>query len=240
MRLILSLLGALALAACAQPRVPDSAAGVGFDSYADYIRQRQAQLARPAPPTPAAPVGAVTAEPLSALRAEPAAAAPPPPPPPTTGSRPRGDAPATIDPQLGEVQAFVRPSISDEQDFDAVAARETIESDRERRERLRQQYVFVEPTAVPDRAAAAAGPDIVEYALRTRNRVGERVWERSGLFRTAAQHARNCAAFPSSDLAQEDFLRLGGPASDPRNLDPDGDGFACEWDPAPFRAALGR
>jgi hypothetical protein len=240
MRFLLPVLGALALAACAPPRVPDSAAGVGFDSYADYMRGRQAQLARPGAgvATPPAAAGAVASEPLSAIRADPGPAAlASPPPPGQTALRPRGDAPATITPRAGEMLAFVRPSISDEQDFDAVAARESIESDRERLERLRQVRVDIAPTEVPDRTAAAGGPNIVEYALRTRNRVGERVWDRGGLFRTEAQHRRNCAAFPSADLAQEDFLRRGGPSADPRNLDPDGDGFACDWDPTPFRAA---
>jgi hypothetical protein len=34
-------------------------------------------------------------------------------------------------------------------------------------------------------------------------------------------------------------LARGGPDKDPRGLDPDGDGFACGWDPAPFLLAEG-
>lgn len=256
---------AAALAGCAA-RVPDSAAGVGFDSYAEYMRARQAELARPpatvAPPAaiagvpgpgaaPAAAASAtpppVTSAPLSALRSDgapapaaaagaaaagvaaPAATAGPP--------RVRGDAPSTINPQYGEVEAYVRPSISDEQDFDAVAARESIESDRERLARLREQYVVVEPTAVPERPGAA--PNIVDYALATRHFVGEKRHDRS-VFATDAGHQRACARFPSADLAQEAFLARGGPARDPDTLDPDGDGFACDWDPAPFRLAVRR
>ena len=38
-------------------------------------------------------------------------------------------------------------------------------------------------------------------------------------------------------IAQAEFLRRGGPDRDPKALDPDGDGFACSWDPRPFQAA---
>lgn len=234
MRWILPLLCGLALAACGAPGVPDSAAGRG-PSYSDYIRDRQAALA-PRPPAGAAG-GAIAAGPLppagtaGGVRVSPAL----PPGVQTPGARPRGDAPLTIREQRGEVEAFVRPSISDEQDFEAVAARETIESDRERLERLRAQYVVFQPTAVPERAGPS-GPNIVAYALSTRNRVGQKLYSRSP-FATAAGHARACARFPSADLAQEEFLRRGGPQRDPGNLDPDGDGFACDWDPQPFRLA---
>ena len=30
----------------------------------------------------------------------------------------------------------------------------------------------------------------------------------------------------------------GGPKVDPKGIDPDGDGFACYWDPKPFRSVL--
>jgi len=30
----------------------------------------------------------------------------------------------------------------------------------------------------------------------------------------------------------------GGPKMDPKGIDPDGDGFACYWDPKPFRSVL--
>jgi hypothetical protein len=48
---------------------------------------------------------------------------------------------------------------------------------------------------------------------------------------------RNCAQFRSHDEAQEAFLAAGGPERDRLNIDPDGDGYACGWDPAPIRAA---
>ena len=49
-------------------------------------------------------------------------------------------------------------SISDEQDFDAVADRESIESDAERIKKNREQYQVIEPGDLPKRTNA--GPNI--------------------------------------------------------------------------------
>jgi hypothetical protein len=149
-------------------------------------------------------------------------------------NRPRGDAPANIQVETGEMDAL-RVRISDEQDFDAVAGRETIESDAQRIARNRAQYVVIQPTALPERTGST-GPNIVEYAITTTNSVGEPMYSRSSIRLTSPEAA--CRRFRSPDLAQEAFLKAGGPNRDPRGLDPDGDGFACAWDPRPFRAAL--
>lgn len=149
---------------------------------------------------------------------------------PNDPNRPRGNAPATIQPQSGEMQAS-NAGISDEQDFDAVAARETIESDAERIARNKAQYTVIQPTAVPERATT--GPNIVQFALSTTHAPGTQVYNRSSLRFT--DQAAACARYSSSDLAQEAFLAAGGPERDRRGLDPDGDGFACSWDPRPFR-----
>lgn len=45
---------------------------------------------------------------------------------------------------------------------------------------------------------------------------------------------RDCADFASQRSAQIFFLRQGGPHSDPHRLDADGDGIACESNPAPY------
>ncbi len=93
--------------------------------------------------------------------------------------------------------------------------------------------VRVEPTTDAD----DNGPDLVAYALRTTHAVGTerhtrrhplrwRVWE------------RNCLQFADQNSAQEAFLAAGGPERDRLNLDPDGDGFACWWDPEPIRRAM--
>jgi hypothetical protein len=44
---------------------------------------------------------------------------------------------------------------------------------------------------------------------------------------------RDCADFSTQASAQDYFLALGGPGSDPDRLDGDGDGIACETNPCP-------
>lgn len=128
-------------------------------------------------------------------------------------------------------------AISDEQNFEAVSARETIESDAERLARQRAQYTVIQPGALPQRQGES-GPNIVQYALSTSNAVGQQVYRRGGVFGTK-DPTRACAQYASSDLAQQAFLAAGGPQRDKLGVDPDGDGFACGWNPAPFRAARG-
>jgi hypothetical protein len=50
---------------------------------------------------------------------------------------------------------------------------------------------------------------------------------------TASAADRDCADFDSQRAAQLFFLRNGGPEDDPHRLDADGDGIACESNPAP-------
>jgi hypothetical protein len=147
-------------------------------------------------------------------------------------NRPRGDAPTGIAVQSGEVNPN-NTGISDEQDFGAVASRETIESDAERLARNRAQYEVYQPGALPERSGEG-GPNIVQFALSTSHPPGTPVYSRSGL--SLANPERACARYASPDLAQEAFLAAGGPDRDRRGLDPDGDGYACSWDPRPFRA----
>lgn len=123
--------------------------------------------------------------------------------------------------------------ISDEQDFQAVAARESIESDAARIANNRAQYEQVQPSAVPERPKGA-GVSIVDYALSTTNNVGEAQYKRFSLG-GQKRFDRNCASYGSPDIAQEAFLNAGGPQRDRYGIDPDGDGFACGWNPAPFR-----
>ena len=127
------------------------------------------------------------------------------------------------------------PGISDEQDFSAVSSRESIESDRQRVEAQSQAYKVIEPTALPTRSGSS-GPSIVEFALSTTNAVGQSVYKRSSRA-SQTKFNNNCAKYTSSDAAQTDFLKSGGPQRDRKGIDPDGDGFACFWDPRPFRQA---
>ncbi|MEM9973338.1 MAG: hypothetical protein AAF771_04095 [Pseudomonadota bacterium] len=137
----------------------------------------------------------------------------------------------------GETEtASVDPgAISDEQDFEAVSGRETIESDAERIARQREEYTVIQPSALPQRPDTS-GPNIVEFALATSNQVGEALYRRSAV-NAEARFNRACSGFASQDQAQMAFLEAGGPERDRRGMDPDGDGFACFWDPTPFRAA---
>jgi hypothetical protein len=215
-------LGALALVGCAPP-VPESGAGVGFQDYSDYRTyrsERETALAGERLAQP--PQNVIAANPL---------------PQPATGTT--GTATGTTTaaaPATGSTAPVVttnNPGISDEQDFTAVAGRESIESDRERLAAQREAFEVIQPTTLPARSGAS-GPNIVQFALSTTNRVGERVHRRSGVF-AQSRYDRNCAKYPSPDLAQEAFLASGGPERDRDGLDPDGDGFACSWDPTPFR-----
>lgn len=242
------------LAACT-PSVPDSGAGVGYQDYNTYLRQRDAASARPAPIVPpgfsqdvigaaidradgrgVAPPAAATGPQVGAVIGAPSNAIPYSPPPQpaapvSSDARPRGNAPAGIREETGEL-AHSSATISDEQDFQAVAQRETIESDKERIARNRSQYVVVQPGALPTRPGEL-GPNIVDYALATTHPLGAQLYRRSRL--GAGSAAAKCARYASPDLAQQAFLARGGPERDRLGLDPDGDGYACSWDPTPFR-----
>ncbi|MEL6914201.1 MAG: hypothetical protein AAFP13_06835 [Pseudomonadota bacterium] len=202
----------LVVAACA-PAVPDSGAGVGFGSADEF---RAAQAARDAALTRSISRDGVTNVPS--------------PPPPTAGAP--VPAPVVASTATDTAEARAPTGISDEQNFDAVSGRETIESDAARLAANRAAFEVVAPTALP--ARRSEGPNIVEYALRTTNAVGQSIYRRSG-FANETRHLRACSEFASPDLAQQAFLSAGGPDRDRRNLDPDGDGFACQWDPRPFR-----
>lgn len=242
--IIFTLMG---LAACGGS-APDESTGPGFTDYNSYLDGRAAAaLAAPAPIAPGTGfstdviAGAIDEAdgiyPVIPLDPMAGTIAPDPLPGQVIGegTRPRGDAPATIQTESGEVQDFVSSGVSDEQDFEAVKARETIESDAARIEANRAQYVVIQPGSLPVRPGDT-GPNIVEFALTTTNPVGVALYDRGGISLTSADKA--CLRFASPDQAQQAFLASGGPDSDRKNLDPDGDGFACDWDPTAFRIAL--
>ena len=206
MRVTMAGLALFGLAACA-PQVPDSGSGVGFGDYATYQADREAQLSG----APAQPAN-VQLPATNPAQAENVATAP------VTTAQP--------------VQPTENAAISDEQDFSAVSSRESIESDAERLARQRAQYQVVEPTALPNREGGTT--NVVQYALSTSHPVGQTLYRRSGL-RGGNAFLRACAKYASDDLAQEAFLQAGGPERDRLNVDPDGDGYACFWDPTPFR-----
>ncbi len=76
-------------------------------------------------------------------------------------------------------------------------------------------------------------PRVAAFAIRTTHAPGQRQWRRNPFRRT---NGADCASFESRDLAQDAFLREGGPERDRLGLDPDGDGFVCGFDPSGFRS----
>lgn len=243
------------LAAC-QPAVPDSGAGVGFGDYAEYQRQREAQLtgqtAQSLPPASAisseplaptatvAPVQTAAADSPEALAAQTRAAL-------DAANRPAGAelAPTTVasgeplqaSPSNPPPVAVNSVGISNENDFSAVGEQRSIAQDKALIEQNKANYTQVQPEALPTRTDT--GPNIVAFALQTTHNPGVQQFRRSNLLNTDARYQRSCGSYASPDLAQTDFLKNGGPERDRKGVDPDGDGFACTWDPRPFRKAAG-
>jgi hypothetical protein len=230
----------LGLAGC-DPIMSDSDA-LGIPSYNDFDAQREAELTGRLSDTATMPLEVTTLPDLGDVGLLPAGDAP------TEASLP---APQPLDqtPLVQETSADatgdgLQPlgidqvssgGFSTENDFGAVAGQRSIEDDAERLARIRDQYQQVAPTAVPDRPGTAT-PNIVEYALATTNPVGLKIYTR--ILPSERRFLRNCATYRNADQAQRDFLARGGPKSDRRGLDPDGDGYACGWDPSPFRVVL--
>lgn len=244
-RLPLILAAGVALAAC-QPAIPDSARGVGFgDDFAQQQRARDAALAngtRVPPPAQvsSAPLGAPplagsaeataaeTARVLAATRQGANNGLG------TTATTSAGLAPVNASPTNAQPPVVNSAGISNENNFDAVAGQRSIDADAARLAANRSQYQVIQPEALPNRTAS--GPNVVAYALQTSHPRGTQRHRRTG-FNKQAKFDRACAAFVNNDEAQLEFLRRGGPEKDRKGMDPDGDGYACGWDPAPYRSA---
>jgi hypothetical protein len=197
----------LVLAACGTTSSPnDVSEGVGFQDYQQYQARRAAL--RNATPQTVLPPADVTADPLA---------------PPLPGAVARGPGPAQA----------TGPT-----DVASIAAAAIAEAER------------VPPTGPAQPAIAAGGDDfvapplpegmvvlganVVAFALSTSHPVGQRVYPRFNL-RLGRPEVR-CGDFRTTDLAQDWFLENEGPERDRAGLDPDGDGFACNWDPERYRA----
>lgn len=242
-----TILGATALAALAacQPAVPeDSRFGAGFDQTFDAQRaNRDLALSNGVPAAPgvsaqalpasgsaedtAAQTAALLAQTGSAADAERLAAtannsgiAP-------IEASPSNPAPSVINSATG---------ISQENSFDAVSGQRSIESDAARIAANRAQYRVIQPQALPERTDT--GPNIVAYALATTHPVGAKLYKRSR-FNAGNKYNRSCGEFRHQDQAQIAFLAAGGPEKDRKGMDPDGDGYACTWDPSVYRNTSG-
>lgn len=221
------------MAACA-PSVPDSGAGVGFDDYGTYLSEKQArdaelraQQSGQQTVAPRTPAQQTASDAVAAVRG-------------SSGQPARGESvPAGIQNTSpnAPVPDLDNPSISDEQDFQAVSSRQSIESDAERRRAQSAQYKVIAPTALPSRPGGGA-PTPVEFALQTSHPVGQKVYRRSVF--SASKAAKACAGYSSVELAQDAFLKAGGPKNDKLGVDPDGDGYACGWNPGKYRALVNK
>ena len=241
MRLLFAISALGTLAACTAS-LPDSGAGVGFGSMEELLNaQESARIERESALSgqPVVPVPApVEVDATTLGQVEQTTVVPDPNSNPVTVATPApqplpniaAPVPATETPTVANAQTGA--AISDEQSFDAVSERESIESDAARIAANRARYTVIQPTALPTRDGEA--PNIVQYALLTQHPVGVQLYNRLGLV-SQNRHLRNCANFASNDLAQQAFLANGGPDRDRGGLDPDGDGYACRWDPTPFR-----
>ena len=210
--------------------------GTSYDASSQYVREREMILAGggqvPASGGLAAP-SAVSAQPLSAMgtgmgTAEAGATGA------AAGSALASQTDAALHSTAPGAEAVNELGISQENNFAAVGEQRTAEQDASFIAENRARYEQVQPTALPERGST--GPNIVAYALQTSNPKGNRIYDRSSLM-AERRYQRNCAKFPSPDMAQTQFLASSGPNRDPKGLDPDGDGYACSWDPAPFRKA---
>lgn len=248
-RTLLAMTAGGLLAAC-QPAIPDSGdintgRGVGFGdgSFEAEQRARDAALAGDGSYMPAA--SEVTAQPLDDGSPEATAAetarvlAATRPGGPSNGlgndaATNSGVAPVNASPSNPPPAAVNAVGISNENNFDAVSGQRSIQDDAARVAANRAQYEVVQPEALPERRNV--GPNIVAYALQTNQSVGQQIYSRIG-FNKARKFERACAQYGHADQAQIAFLEAGGPEKDRLGMDPDGDGFACDWDPTPFRRA---
>lgn len=85
------------------------------------------------------------------------------------------------------------------------------------------------PTAAEIAPAPAPAPRSTRVAQNTAAPVGPAGYARKPV--SDAEHMKACGRFYSDAAAQEAFIRAGGPTEDPAGLDPDGDGYACEFRP---------
>lgn len=262
----LTLAGSMTLLAACDTSAPYSnvidttGRGVGFSDYAQYLRAQeelsrirraeatQARGVQSAPqgapqfaPQSAAQPATIGQEAVAAVRGTPQAA---PQPFPLGQQQTAGMPPAPVAQAQAPVQTAALNPAPQQQNAPAPrAAGVSEQAFTPQPFGTPQQNRLVERDFVPqvhvseaELMQGAGGPNLFVYALSTQHNVGDARYNRSHPLRWRRWESA-CAQYPSQDLAQEAFLAAGGPVNDPNHLDPDGDGYACWWDPAPFRQA---
>ena len=99
-----------------------------------------------------------------------------------------------------------------------------------RRETLKAGRVVLE--ADGREKIGAKSVNLAVFARSVSNKVGEKIYFRNFL---STDVNSGCKKFLNKNAAQIFFLKNGGPKNDYHNIDTDGDGFACKWDPEIYR-----
>ena len=99
-----------------------------------------------------------------------------------------------------------------------------------RREELKAGRVVLEATQ--KEKIKRQSVNLAVFARSVSNKLGEKIYYR---YLIGSGAASGCKKFSNKNAAQIFFLKNGGPKNDFHNMDVDGDGFACKWDPAIYR-----
>ena len=99
-----------------------------------------------------------------------------------------------------------------------------------RREELKAGRVVLE--ANRKEKITTESVNLAVFARSVSNKLGEKIYYRNFISSDADS---GCKKFTNKNAAQIFFLKNGGPKNDFHNMDVDGDGFACKWDPAIYR-----
>ncbi|OUX41342.1 hypothetical protein CBE37_05010 [bacterium TMED277] len=75
------------------------------------------------------------------------------------------------------------------------------------------------------------------YARTNKNQLGKKIHKRHPILDI---NKPGCSQFGNGNTAQIFFLKNGGPKNDYYQLDNDGDGFACNWNPEIYRKIIAK
>ena len=75
------------------------------------------------------------------------------------------------------------------------------------------------------------------YARMNKNKLGKKIYRRHPILDI---NKPGCSQFGNGNTAQIFFLKNGGPKNDYYQLDNDGDGFACSWNPEIYRKIIAK